>query len=320
MKVWLKSGLTWLRKLGLSACVAACTTGGPTDPCRLVYAGQAPLWRYANRLGVPVLINGKPLVLLLDTGGAVSVMSAPHAGLLDLTPAATPAQPAPPTVVGLGGSRIVHVMLSRSMQLGTLQATRVPFLVPDPAPLRVTNHDPDTLGMNFLAGFDLDVDVLDNRLVFYKSGQACVSPHVQMSPPFYSAMDVFGARQNRPIVMVSIRGQNFRALLDTGSPQSLLFRDAAERLGLTATTLANDPRTQLRGIGLNPVDAVRHLSEPIGIGGLTIAQMRINISPETDAAVDVVLGMDFLSKVHLWISSSSREVVLQFPPKAAMLR
>ncbi len=305
---------------GLFACLAACTSGVPPDPCQLSYAGQATLEPYGNRLLVPALINGQAVALMLDTGGEVSVVSAAHAGLLKLKPAAISSQTAPPSIVGLGGRRTAHVMFTDSIKIGNLEATRVPFLVPDQSPLRPANEDPDILGMNFLAGFDLDVDVLDRRVVFYKANQVCDVPHVLMPPPLYTAMDVFGVRQNRHIVMVRIRGLPFRALLDTGAPQSILFRDGAERLGLDAKVLAADPHAQLRGVGLDTLDAVRHLSDPIEVGGLTISQMRLDISPEVDPAVEVILGMDFISKVHLWISNSSREVVLQFPPKASWIR
>ncbi len=310
-----------LRKLCLaaflSACVAACTSGGPPDHCQLTYAGQAPLWRHGTRLLVPALINRKVVALMLDTGGEGSLMSAPDAGLLKLKPAPGPASATPLTISGLGGSRTAHVVLTDAIHFGDLRATGIPFVVPDQSPLRIANPDPDTLGMNFLTGFDVDVDVLGNRLVFYRTGELCASKHVLMPPPLYSAADVSGAQPDRPTVAASIRGLDVRALLDTGAPESLLFRNAAERLGLGASTLATDPRAQLRGISLNGVEAVRHSSEPITIGGLTISLTHIIVSPETDPAVDIVLGMDFLSKVHLWISNSSREVVLQFPPKAA---
>ena len=96
--------------------------------------------------------------------------------------------------------------------------------------------------MNFFTGFDVDVDVLGHRLVFYRTGELCASKHVLMPSPLYSAADVSGAQPDRPIVVASIRGLDFRALLDTGAPESLLFRNAAERLSLGASTLATDPR------------------------------------------------------------------------------
>ncbi len=296
--------------------LAACTPTAAPDPCRPVYIGQVPLLHFGPRLFVPSTVNGKAVTLLLDTGGAVSIMSAPHASALNLTQANLPALPPVPTIFGLGGVRTVHVMRADSMQVGDLSAGATFFVVPDQSPLRIVNQDPDTLAMNFLASLDLDVDVLGDRLLFYKAAQFCAAPQVVMSRPFYGVPEVFSARPDRPIVTASIRGIAFRTLLDTGSPGSVLFHDAAQRLGLSADAPAPGQREELRGFGLNTVETVRHLSEPITIGGLTVSQMRIDVSPDNDPAVDIVLGMNFLRRVHLWISNSSREVVLQYPAKA----
>ncbi len=303
--------------LALLCALSACAVPG-SDRCHLAYIGEVPMWRLNNRLIVPAAINSKPVPLLFDTGGVVSLMSAAHAQELGLKAVPIPAKPgAAPSLAGIGGSRTAGIMRADSVQLGRLLAYQVPFVVPASATPAASGHDPDTLGMNFLTDFDVDVDMLGRKLVFYRAMGQCTSPHVALAPPIYAMPEIPGRIENRPIVTAVIRGQPFRAVLDTGSPQSLLFRNGAARLGLSLAMHSADARLKVRGIGPRSVDVVRHLSEPIEVGGITISALRFNISEEQDPSVDMILGMDFLGRVHLWISNATHQVVLQFPPAAS---
>ena len=297
----------------MSFLLSACATQ-PQDPCRLAYAGQAPLWHIANRLVIPVTVNAHLVPMLFDTGGAVSIIPAQYAAPLGLQPLAKPPQSAP-QLTGLGGTRSARVMTAGDVIIGQLYASKIPFLVPDENPLRLTSTFPATIGMNFLTGFDLDLDFADNRLILFKPVGACIVPHVLLTPPLYYAVKVLDRTDDRPVVLATIQGQTFRTLLDTGAPQSLLFQDAATRLGLSPETLAADPHQLLTGIGPAQVRTARHRTDSIIIGGLKIGGLPLNVSPETDPRVDLVLGMDILSRIHLWISNSSHEVILQYPPQ-----
>jgi predicted aspartyl protease len=299
--------------LALSFLLSACATQ-PQDPCRLAYAGQAPLWHIANRLVIPVTINAHLVPMLFDTGGAVSILPSQLVTPLGLQPLAKPPQTTP-QLAGLGGTRTAQVKIAGAVTIGQLYAANIPFLVPDDTALRLTSRFPPTVGMNFLNGFDMDLDFAENRLVLFKPVGACIVPHVLLTPPLYYAVRVLDRMENRPVVLATIQGQTFRTLLDTGAPQSLLFQDAATRLGLSPETLAADPHQLLTGIGPAQVRTARHRTDSIIIGGLKIGGLPLNVSPETDPRVDLVLGMDILSRVHLWISNSSHEVILQYPPQ-----
>jgi predicted aspartyl protease len=275
------------------------------------------MWRMNNRLVVPVLIDSKPVPLLFDTGGTVSILSPRTAAELKLQAIPPVAgRRAAPSLYGIGGSRDVSVMRAGFVAVGSLYAHGVPFVVPADNFENSAKHDPNVLGMNFLAGFDMDVDATGRKLVFFRADGACSSPHVMLSQPLYPVREIADGVENRPVVTASIRGERFRALLDTGAPRSLLFRAAAARLGLSLDMHGPDAHDTVSGIGPRSVEVVRHLSEPIEVGGLTISQVRFDVSGEDDPRVDMVLGMDFLSKVRFWISNSSHEVVFQLPSAA----
>ncbi len=283
------------------------------DTCRLVAIGHAPLWSVSGRLAVPVFVNRQPIALILDTGSVASLISPQHAETLHLI--AAKVKPSAPAMAmqGLGGTQPARVMQAETVMFADLFSASVPFLVPDSVSVRLTNDYPDLLGMSFLGGLDADIDVSRRVLALYKGHGTCVVPPVGMSEPLYHLPIVAEPDDNRPVVMVTVGGQPFRALLDTGAPSSLLFEGAALRLGLTGGVISADPAETLYGIGKRAVSARRHMVTSIVVGGLTISPLRMAISPENDTHMDMVLGMDFLRTVHLWISGSTHSVVLQYP-------
>jgi predicted aspartyl protease len=272
--------------------------------------------RLNNHLVVPAIINRKLIPLILDTGGAVNLLALPSAQQLMLKPVAGEHHAAS-GLLGVGGIRPVDVVRAETLSLGSVYAFDVPFAVPAANRFGAMDRVPDTLGMSFLTGFDVDVDMIGRRLVFFRSYGNCPSPHVFLSEPFYTVPEIPDPTDNRPLVTAEIHGQRFRALLDTGSPQSLLFRHAAENLGLSLAMHTPDARGAITGVGLRPVDVVRHLSEPIEVGDITISELRFDVSDEEDPRLDMILGMDFMSQVHFWISNSFHQIIMQVPPVAS---
>ena len=80
-----------------------------------------------------------------------------------------------------------------------------------------------------------------------------------------------------------------------------------------------------------------HVFNTVTIGDLTFHNMKIDVLDQADTGVDrhrtgslfavdtfsgghdMTLGADFMSKVHLWISHSSHQLVMQYPPKPSAL-
>ena len=299
--------------LTLAATLSACTPHTYQYAlCRIGYVGEAPMLRLNDRLVVSATSASVPLPLLLDTGGAVGLMAAGHAQLWGLKPVAG-GQGAAPSISGIGGSRTGRFMVSDTVWLGGLPLWHIPFLVPAESPMRVTSTLPDTLGMNAFNGLDVDVDQLGRRLIFYRTAGDCDSPHVALKGPLYSLPYIYAPPENRPIITATVSGQALRAVLDSGAPRSFLFAGGARRLGLSVSMPGAEAHVTVHGVGPAAVEAVRHLSAPIDVGGVGIQNLRLEVSGAEDAQVDLILGMDFLSHVHLWISNSSRHVVLQFP-------
>jgi hypothetical protein len=62
------------------------------------------------------------------------------------------------------------------------------------------------------------------------------------------------------------------------------------------------------------------ISPPVVIGDLTISNMPILVLDQRHANdADMLLGYDFVTRVHVWISRSSDSVIMQYPPAATPL-
>jgi predicted aspartyl protease len=106
-----------------------------------------------------------------------------------------------------------------------------------------------------------------------------------------------------------------KAVIDTGAMSSLLFRPAAERIGLPVEAIFAAGQSRLTGLAERPArGAYGLLREPVQIGGLKISNLPMAIADQrASSGVDMLLGYDFVSLVHVWISHSSHTVMMQYP-------
>jgi predicted aspartyl protease len=97
---------------------------------------------------------------------------------------------------------------------------------------------------------------------------------------------------NQLLARGAIDGHAVRVLIDTGSNMSLIWRSAAERLGLR---LSGAPRRRLFGLGgESRVDAT--FVEELRVETFTVKGLRIPVAGDRPSSVDFILGEDFLSR------------------------
>jgi predicted aspartyl protease len=284
----------------------------------LAYVTAVPLKVTPYRLIVDTRIGNKTLPLILDTGSNISVLSLATARSLDLRILPTTGSRFSSIQMhGMGGPREASIMEAPHVHLGDVSAPGMRFAVLDGPRDPAIGQDMDLLGMNPLSSFDIDIDMLGHRLVLFQGNDMCREPRVLMGGPFYKVPMFGDPRDLHTIVEVTIAGKVLTAMLDTGAPRSAMTIGAAQLVGLTDKILAADPHGKDWGIGSDALNAARHVSAPMSIGDLTIANMRVDVVDGHLLGTDMVLGMDFLTKVHTWISNSTRTVVFQVPPTAS---
>ena len=252
--------------------------------------------------------------MIVDTGASATMLTTAAADRLALRLEALPR-----FIDGIGGRQQAFGFVARSFQIGRLHGRNFALAAADLGSARQARFEDGLFGADFLAAYDLDVDVPDGRVVLYRASGGCSNPSAALDGNLYVVpLLASHVGDSRPHVRVQIGGKTLTALVDTGAPRSVLFRDPARRIGLDMAALNTDQHVRAGGVGPATPDAVRHVLAPVTIGELVVTHLPVTIidqrAPE-DA--DMLLGMDFLSRVHAWFSFSSQNLVLQYPPVAS---
>jgi hypothetical protein len=264
---------------------------------------------------VPVQINGTVATMILDTGAQRSILTEEAAHRLNVARdewvgttmrgiGGIESRPnADPRSLTLGGVPLVRRTLSHdtSLTVGILPRTRIGDLVIDGA-----------LGRDFLAPFDLDLDVPDRRLTLYRV-QGCTGRFLPWQGG-YTAVPVSLLDQNALILPVTLDGTPLRALLDTGASASLVAAPGIFRLGLQPGGFANDPADQVSGVGSHVVTMHRHTFRSLQVGGQATRAPVIWAAPvHLTPIVDMLLGADWLAERRIWISYATHQLFVVTP-------
>ncbi len=305
----------WFALLG---CLAAggCAGGQGSTTCNMVHVTDLKVTQRERAFYTTMTINGQNAEMLFDTGGEDNLLLESSARRLGLHVNSF----GDLVLHGIGGTRHTGEARSPEVRLGEMHGENLTFAtVTDD----MYHGDEDgVLGMNFLYRYDMDLDFWGGRIGLYKALDGCGTPSVVMTQPLYAVPLTappgdpgLGVGALRPVVYVSINGTRLRALIDTGAEHSLIFRDTAQRAGLGTAEVIE--RSSGVGVGPRVVAEELRLSAPVVIGDLTIKNMPIVVADQRhDVGVDLLLGYDFVTKVHVWISRSSGALVMQYPPLA----
>jgi predicted aspartyl protease len=300
------------RWLGFALIAAALLVIAPcarAEDCRLGLAASVPMTDTGRRLLVPASIDGHPVTMVVDTGGEIS----------ELTPDALARDKGARTyassvmsiqgvgeAVSFADTRIPHFAIGRLVG-------RVDVM---PALSDFGHRVDGLLSAGALGGrYDLDVDIAGGRLGYYTEEGRCQGVHVALSPPLYGVPLVESGRDVVPVVSVVIGGRRLRAMLDTGAEMSLISAEAAGRVGA-----ALGPEIK-RGQKIMGIDGVLqtlpvHLIDRIDFGPIGMLRVPAVVAGPMAGDFEVILGLDFFRRVHLWISRSQGMVVMQYPPAA----
>ncbi len=290
-------------------------SGCQSGPCQLGLATEIPLTFQDGHLLAAPLLNGVPVSMWLDTGAQMTTLRKASAERLSL-----PLMALNGTVEGVGGSSLAYGFTARSFQIGRLSGHNFKLFASD---LGLSRPGPETdglLGADFLGAYDLDLDLQDHKAILFKPVSGCSKPTAALGGDLYVVPMVTSGLNTDPRahVRVTIAGKTLTALVDTGAPNSLLFRNAARRIGLAPSALAADPHFRAGGTGPATRNAVRHVLAPVQIGELTVFNLPVAIIDQAGFPdADMLLGLDFLSRVHTWFSFSSNTLVLQYPALAS---
>ncbi|HEY1936219.1 MAG TPA: retroviral-like aspartic protease family protein [Acetobacteraceae bacterium] len=305
---------TIARATAFALLMLAAVVGTAHAACTVQARGSVTFALIANRVIVPLTVNGINAAFVLDTGAERTLVTPEAVQRLGLASDKWVGT----TMSGVGGI-VEHPNADpRSLSLGGVKLHRrtvshdtsltvgaMPGLAPDGMVLD------GLLGRDFLSAFDLQLDMPAHRLtVFDVSG--CSGRFLPWAGP-YAALSAEMPMTQAMVVPIAVDGQPLRALLDTGATSSLIVAPGMFRLGLTPALLARDPGATMTGIGPQSPAMHRHRFASLRIGPevqrdpwLWVAS--VHVVP----IVDALLGEDWVAaQRRVWISFATGQVFFE---------
>lgn len=283
-------------------------------------------------------INNHDANLVLDTGSFATSLNLAAADKLGVRVGEIG------EVEGIGGSQTLYRGVASHMRFGGMDADGMMLAAAKMwDPKRYPEWD-GLFGMNMMAAYDVDLDFTGHKVSLFLPQGECKKPAVTLQQPLYAVPLTSIVHDRQTVLTVTLDGHRMKAMLDTGTPRSTLFRHSAQRLGLDLSGLSATTNVSVRGVGSLNVPTMKHVFPTVEIGSLTLHDMPIDIVAQRDTGIDrhhtgsllesdvddangniaggddpggedMLLGADFMQAVHVWISHSSQTLIMQYPPK-----
>lgn len=277
---------------------------------------------FPGRVVVELSIGGKPSRFLIDTGGYSSIFQDVADSLgLDTHPVDQSME-----IYDVSGAKLRRFTKIPNLMIGAMKGDSVPVLVIP----REHGTDPGVdgiIGADLLSQFDADFDFANHKLNLILQDH-CEGIVVYWSPNYADAdFHLVGLHM---VLGMNLDGHDVSAILDTGSPRTHLYDNVARS--------KFDLDTNSAGMELIPDNApdaqtqYRYRFKSLSIGGLAINNPLIYIlpnlalksfsrnhtakedfdpiyAPKLEGA-DMLLGMDVISKLHLYIAYKEHKIYL----------
>lgn len=261
-----------------------------------------------RRVSVTGSINGEPVRMMVDTGAYESRLLRRGADRLGLTLESTGRY-----TYGVSGAAITYRTHVDDFALGASHTgkTVVPVLdLPGE-----TRHEA-IIGADFLLQADMELSLADKTMQFFRAS-GCADTFLAywdrnaMEVPFIGK----DGDSNKPYVAVELNGVKLTALLDTGAPRTTVTRHAAELAGVRVDAPGVRKAGHSHGIGDKVLDNWVADFKRFRIGDETVNNPQLVIRddpPQSQARVDVLLGIDFLRAHHVLFAMSQDRLYLSY--------
>ena len=260
---------------------------------------------------VPIItlsINGSPASFLLDTGAERTILSSSAAKRLGVVPHFEYARRMRSlgTAVAGGDARL------RTVDLGGMAVPDVRVIVgPVSLPPVAGNPVDGLLGADFLADFEVDLDLVQRRVLLYQPPTCPITGPEWHQP--YATIRANRSLHDRLFFPVSLDGHRLAALIDTGAQLTALDAVSATALGITGATMARDPVATLRGAAAEVVKSRVHRFARLDIDGEVVRDPVIAVAGLGLQDADLVLGANFLRWRRVWLSYASHLIFISRP-------
>ena len=287
----------WLAGLLL---LSGCADGGPSS-CHISRVADLPLLPNVRPM-VAATLDGKPVAVLIDTGGATSAVSQSAADGFSL-----PMTDRSMLIGGIGNMERAPVVVVHSLVLGGGHARDLELPVLQNLPDKVDGLPfLGIFGADFLSNYDVDIDVSGRRFRMYALSD-CGPRIAPLDPPSFELP--FQIDATKIDIDIQLNGALLHAIFDTGASMSLVTQDDAVRAGVQRADLGKDPFHRHRGDAHNELDMWLHRFGHLVVGAETMNNFRFTVGdPET---AQTILGADFMRFNRVWISYPRQTLFIQ---------
>ena len=271
------------------------------DNCKLVRQAGLPFTPGHGRIVVAVGVNGQPMHFVVDTGGFYSTITPAAVDRLGLHPANIRSDL---ELSDAGGGKATHFARVDELVIGTTHARGLTFMIGE------EGQDEDGgLAPEMLRNFDLDFDMGGRTLNLFKP-HPC-SDHAVYWTDDYTAVPFDITEAGHIRLTVTLNGVPMRALLDTGSPSTLIGEDLAAPLHSADTP---DGAMALNGTNGGVLQGTPRLFDNLVIGKFQFQQPALLVASKDSAwrsdGAQILLGLNLLQGLHFYIDYKRKTLYL----------
>jgi predicted aspartyl protease len=301
-----------LSHLAAALLLTACATPSLDDPpaatrpaasCKVERAAVLPVRFVQGNVLIPATINATPVQLVVDSGAMLSMLLPEAAARLGL-PSDTHRQT---KLLGTGGDVTTRNVTVRDLDIGgrswlgeSIATGSLPRIFQETPPVS------GLLGSDYLGVFDVELD-LPNRSMILWDVSNCSGDFIPWTQPHF-VVPLHTFERRHMAATVEFEGHPVTALIDWGARTTMMTAETAERLGVTAETLAHDPVGTSRGVDQHATTVHLHEFADLRIGAEKFRKVRISVGPLTLHDSGMLLGIDYASTRRIWLSYNSRQM------------
>ncbi len=291
-----------MKRLLLLLLLAGCAAD-PAGSCALDRVAELPVRLVGNVPLVAANINGRPGILMLDTGADTTLLGPVAADRFGLRPAG-PAM----LLQGAGGPARAYPVQLDWLALGNAVSTNVRALV---GPVSLPPLD-GVLGINVLINYELDLDLPNGRATLYRA-RPCPAVQPPWTEPYTSLPIRQQPRSGHLFVSGELDGQPLSGILDTGASVTTVSVAAARDTGVTAQALQASPGGRVLAMNTGGVEVRSRTFRSLRIGADVLAAPTLLVANLPPSTGDMLVGGDFLATRRVWFSFLTGRVFVAQP-------
>ena len=308
---------------GLLVGVLGAATAASAAGCQLQQAAELHV---VNEAGSPLIeaqINGRKVVMIVDTGASTTMILRSAAVALGL-PRTTVSNT---RIFGAGGETVPEVTTLRRFQLGEAGVSNLQLMVGGEQG-RTFGDVAGLLGWDILSHWDVEFDMA-HKTIRLLSPKACKGDQVAYWASAYSAAPMNGGVGGDQHIetTVLLNGRSVDAFLDSGASRSVMTPSAAVRAGIRS---ADAGRAVEDGYGVGSaalktrvvtLDSFKFGDELIHHADLSVSDLFSKdrysktgslVGEQEQDLPDMLLGADFLRAHRMLVATDQRMIYFTY--------